>query len=751
MKFALPLIISFLLTIAASTFNLLPAQSFVFASLDGSPMNTTGWNLQGAAYVGNTGSNTGNNELVLVNPVLSSSGSVFFAAPINLAQCRKWIAEFEFRIADGNAADGLSFCYLDVPPSGFVSGGGLGIPGTANGLKICIDTWRNCGNDAVPKVQIRYGVGYDECNGQPTRDNNDGALNFIRNGNYHTCKITYDNGNIIVEINGVEYLRGNQNFNFTGYFGFTASTGGFFDRHSIRQVKIFTEMPPSEAGNAVAGCSGSQFTLGSLATAGYTYAWSPAIGLSNVNTSNPEIILPPNRADTMRLQYVVETGFANLPGCFSRDSVLVTVLPTANPAFAWDSICSPQTAVQFANRTSYASRQALASDAQWQWNAQPIGGGAIQTSAQYSPVINFVGTADHKVDLKVTTQAGCTSDTSIVVKAVFQRPQLSISAPVSACEGSAITAQAVLTNTAPAPNNYYWQLGDGNQATGKQITHSYSSAGNFRMTVYADGLQGCQSDTAVQMIRIASKPLVSIVDSPDSACLNDRITLLAGSPDTNIVSWTWQVGANVNLSGNPVSTTLASSGNTAIAVRATNSFGCTNSVATAVRVGEPPVLSAGPDRQTISGNPVRLLGEADTLSTNIVWTPATGIANPDVLQPLAMPLATTQYRINGSNGFCDASDEVIVVVFPELKVPNAFSPNSDGINDVWNIAGLNTYQEISIRIFDRYGRVVYAASDYNRPWDGTQNGAELPTGVYYYIIELTKGFGTLQGSVTMLR
>jgi len=145
------------------------SQNYKFAELSGSPMLTTGWNLQGAAKVGNTGLRTGNEELVLTRTDRSQSGAIFYNTAINLAACNKWIAEFDFRIADGSGADGLAFCYLDVPPSGFVLGEGIGIPAVANGLKIAIDTWWNCGSDQHPKLQIRYGFGYKECEDlQPT-------------------------------------------------------------------------------------------------------------------------------------------------------------------------------------------------------------------------------------------------------------------------------------------------------------------------------------------------------------------------------------------------------------------------------------------------------------------------------------------------------------------------------------------------------------------------------------------------------
>jgi len=123
--------------------NYLYAQTFVFGQLSGSPnMVTAGWNLTGNAYVGDTPGDVDNfsNELILTNVAGSQSGAVFFNTPINLTQCQKWTVEFEYRIWGGSAADGLAFCFISVPPAGFVPGGGVGIPGTANGLKVILDT-----------------------------------------------------------------------------------------------------------------------------------------------------------------------------------------------------------------------------------------------------------------------------------------------------------------------------------------------------------------------------------------------------------------------------------------------------------------------------------------------------------------------------------------------------------------------------------------------------------------------------------
>jgi hypothetical protein len=133
-----------LLLIVLLQFSNLKAQTLIFAQLTGSPtMNTTGWNLAGAAYTGDTGGdiNTDNDELILTDNINASSGAIFYNQPLDLATCYEWNVQFDFRMADGSNADGIAFCFLDVPPTGYVSGGGVGIPSTANGVKVVFDSY----------------------------------------------------------------------------------------------------------------------------------------------------------------------------------------------------------------------------------------------------------------------------------------------------------------------------------------------------------------------------------------------------------------------------------------------------------------------------------------------------------------------------------------------------------------------------------------------------------------------------------
>jgi gliding motility-associated-like protein len=98
-----------------------------------------------------------------------------------------------------------------------------------------------------------------------------------------------------------------------------------------------------------------------------------------------------------------------------------------------------------------------------------------------------------------------------------------------------------------------------------------------------------------------------------------------------------------------------------------------------------------------------------------------------------------------------STSDVFVWVYKKIVIPNTFSPNNDGINDVWNIEALFTYADCSVLIFDRYGQQVFKSTGYSKPWDGNYNGSKLPQGTYYYIINLKNGTPKLSGWVLLVK
>jgi len=96
---------------------------------------------------------------------------------------------------------------------------------------------------------------------------------------------------------------------------------------------------------------------------------------------------------------------------------------------------------------------------------------------------------------------------------------------------------------------------------------------------------------------------------------------------------------------------------------------------------------------------------------------------------------------------------ILTVLPPELSlvIPNTFTPNGDGINDTWDIRYINAYSNCTVSVFTRYGQKVYSSLGYAVPWDGTYNGKLLPTGTYYYIIDLKNNLPLLSGWITLIR
>lgn len=723
------------------------AQDYVFASLTGVPINTNGWNMQGAAKRGNTIGNPANGEIILTDPVNTQSGAIFYNTPINLSQCKKWIAEFDFRMFDGTMADGLAFCYLDVPPSGFVSGGGIGIPATANGLKIVLDTWRNCGSDNVPKIQIRWGPGYDECNGQPTLNNNDGNLSFIRSNSYHRCRVEYEEGNIRVLINGTEYLTGFQTFNFTGYFGFTASTGGFTDRHSIKNVRIFTEMPTSNAGSDAEICSGGSAQIGLPSVPMRVYRWSPATGLSNPNISNPVASLTNAGELDIDQQYILETAFSDRPGCASRDSINVKVLANPQPDFRHDSVCMPGGNVQFTN-ISRLQGQINTTNMAWEWDF-----GNPQSSNNTSTLTNpqhfYNNNQPYTVTLKATTAEGCSNLLSRTINPVVSIPVVDFSFSGDTCSGYQLQFSPTITQNPVLPLQYNWNFGDGTTQTVSNPSHIFTAPGSYNVSLSVSSPY-CSTQPFTKSISIRSSPSLILSNPPPLVCKNvPSFPLQIVSVSNGVAGQGTYTGPGVqNNIFNPASANI---GSNPIRYTFVGNNGCSAETSFAINVFPLPLVNAGPDKVSLEGNPVQLEGNVEP-GIPFIWSPTQFLSPSNVVNPFANPPTDQWYILSATNtAGCESRDSVLVTVLPALIIPNAFSPNGDGINDFWEIRHLSDYPGSRVQVFDRYGKIVFNNTGYARPWDGNMNGRPLPAGVYYYIIDPSNGAGRRQGSVTILR
>lgn len=167
-----------------------------------------------------------------------------------------------------------------------------------------------------------------------------------------------------------------------------------------------------------------------------------------------------------------------------------------------------------------------------------------------------------------------------------------------------------------------------------------------------------------------------------------------------------------------------------------------------------PLVNAGRDTLILEGGETRLNATASGSNVSYKWLPSTGLSRDDIPDPVASPTEDIIYTLTvTSDQACVAMDNIRIKVLKQPEVPNGFSPNNDGINDLWNVKYLESYVNATVKVFSRYGGIVYQSNKgYSVPWNGQFNGIDLPIGTYYYIIDpKTKGRKAISGAVTILR
>ena len=670
------------------------AQTLVFAQLTGTPnMNTTGWNLTGAAATGDTGgdANVDPDELILTNNVGNSSGAIFYNQPIDLGTCYQWNVEFDFRMFDGTSADGIAFCFLDVPPTGFVSGGGVGIPSTANGIKVVFDTYNNCGG-ANPEIQIYSGPGYNECiAGITTLNNVGGNLNFLRSSTYNTAVISYNYGVVTVSVNGTQYLSGTYNLNFAGYMGWTASTGGSNDRHSIRNATIYADIATSNAGLDVSVCSGETAQIGSANNTNYIYSWTTAPGLNQNTISNPIVNLANTGNTPISQTYTVMTNLASNPNsCPSFDSVVVTVNPLFNDTLPI-SIC--------------------------QGASYTLGTQTFSTSGFHSVVFPSVLGCDSTVVLNLTLLPNLTNNQTVHIcqgasytfagnVLVNSGTYTQLLQTASGCDSTinlTLIVDPILTSNIQA------SICQGGSYTFG--TQTLSTAGNYSRTIQT--LAGCDS---IINLTLTVNPVLASTSS--MTFCQGQSTLFFGQTLTNtgVYNHTLQTVAGcdsvvtLNLTVYPIP-------------------------AAPILTGDSPVECPG-DLVSLHIDPVSNALYSWSGPLNFAST------NTDVFFPVQIEQMGNYSATISING-CVSSPSVIPVSitniynYEDFDFPNVITPNGDGFNDELDIEAMfKSCQEYQLKVFNRWGNMIYSGKRFDAPFDGKDmNGAVLQDGVYFYLLE----------------
>jgi len=285
---------------------------------------------------------------------------------------------------------------------------------------------------------------------------------------------------------------------------------------------------------------------------------------------------------------------------------------------------------------------------------------------------------------------------------------------------------------------------------------------------------GSSTKTQTLTVTPAVTPTIDISPLAADDCQGATVTFSAAITNGGTSpAYQWQLnGANTGTNSYQLVAGNLNDGDKITCILTSNAACTTSATATsntAVFTVDPPVTTSVAITSTATG-PI-------CAGTEVTFT---AIANTSDANP------TYQWQVNGINAGTNAStfttttfvDGSIVtciltsagkcIVNPQVTsnaitlslnpqsqcivtIPNTFTPNGDGINDLWDITALQAYPGCNISIYNRYGSLIYNSINYPRPWDGTYNGKKLPIGTYYYIINLNNGKKPLAGFVTILR
>jgi len=249
-----------------------------------------------------------------------------------------------------------------------------------------------------------------------------------------------------------------------------------------------------------------------------------------------------------------------------------------------------------------------------------------------------------------------------------------------------------------------------------------------------------------------AKPVVISPPLEDSFTCNGNIFLHASTLYAGAYQYAWSPAALLLTPHQENTPGFIDATQTFVVTATDMASGCKGSDTVTIIKDTVPVVTVSPDT-TILPRTSAQMHASGAYTYN--WSPAGGLNNPRSADPMASPRENTTYTVTGRSLYgCYNSASVTVRVNGQILVPNAFTPNGDGVNDVFRIVNYGFDQVMEFRIFNRWGKEVFSTTNGMDGWDGTLNGQPAATGTYYYLIRISHkdgGASDYRGDLTLVR
>jgi gliding motility-associated-like protein len=507
----------------------------------------------------------------------------------------------------------------------------------------------------------------------------------------------------------------------TGTYTFTPTAGLCATTATLIQT-VNPNIPPTFTALA-AICNGSVASaLSTTSVEGITGTWSPAT-VSNTNSGT-----------------YVFTPTAGL--CATTATLAETVNPIITPAFAsLPDICSGTTAPALSNTSTNAITGT--------WSPATVSN-AITATYTFTPTAG-------QCSIPITLQQVVNPTPALNIQnpnAVCSPDSVNIADPSVAIDNSNLSAGTEL--------KYYASLTDipTNPISSEEITAS----GIYY--VVATTPAGCSSAPGDVTVTVHISPTAPPTENLHYCQFVDAPALTADATGANALVWyTQSVGGNDSSFTPPTPSTQTGSTTLHYYVGQKDIYGCLSPRSELdVQVTAMPTAAVSPTNiVTYANKNVRFTGIPSGNSTFnwreglVTNAPFSDSATLDFMPPASTDPSTditTYYFIVTSTEWDQCADtaSIVITVNQPLLIPNIFSPNGDGINDLWDIKNIQEFDNAEVSIFNRYGQFIYKSTDgYKTPWDGNYHGQPVPVGTYFYIIKTTADAQPLSGFVAVVR
>lgn len=765
------------------------SQNTLVTELVGSPPDFEDWTTANITTQGD--------EIILTPAESTQAGALFYATPFNLNQCLKWKVEFDFRIYGGNPhADGLAFWFLENPPTAFGDGQSLGMPNDGLGLKVAFDTYDNDnglpGHQPNPEIQVYYGLGYDETFSEP--DMLKSYAPDLISSSYQHAVIHWEEGEIQITIDGEEMLTGSPTpFDGAdditeGYFGFSASTGLFYDRHSLKNVKVYIDVLELETDHLILsqcdydGDGFGVFDLTSMedefiydeeANFEYFVDYEDAIAGTNpiedpANYENQE-----EGADEF-----VYVRIANENGC-STEAFLQLILDepieTLTNEVELPAQCLGDEEASYDLTTTLPNFLDNPDDYDFEYYESEEGAAdEDDTLIIENPEEYFAGLGETVVYIRIENpDGGCFAIVSVVIQN-YETPTVADTDDIGIC-GQAGVFEFDLTvnndlvlgdqNAEDFHISYYSSQEDADLKQNViENPENYSKETTGCDTIYVrienEGLSECYATASFEIcaadVDVGSPADLEVCfDETNAFDLSSTIDeILDGqSPEDFSIAF-YTSAENAQNAENPIEdpTNYQPEEDTAtiyFRVDAQTDIDCFEIGSFEIRFYFIDLLEIGLQYDVCmdeSFNLTQIEQDLDLEENQEIAGFYESLddfeADLKIQNPADYMLSNQEtevyIKVQGEGMICPVAYSVLLSqVECELFIPEGFSPNGDGFNDSFEISNLNNFSDYNLKIYSRYGRLVYDGKPGDSAWDGTaKNGDDMPTGVYYYVLDL---------------